>query len=188
MGKSRVCLWPYTMRKKLLLLAFKLIPLHLRFYSHVNFLPFLETTYELVAQYLQRLAEKAKSSWDRLEAAHPGNPIAQLRAWLRDMATHVASRNERGCPLANATVELPEKHHPARRVIEAFKRERLIQLCAKANLAEPETLADELFLLLEGARVTAQSMGPKGLGDRLVRMGDAMIKAHTIIAPAKSLS
>jgi AcrR family transcriptional regulator len=143
---------------------------------------------ELVAQYLQRLAEKAKSSWDRLEAAHPGNPIAQLRAWLRDMATHVASRNERGCPLANATVELPEKHHPARRVIEAFKRERLIQLCAKANLAEPETLADELFLLLEGARVTAQSMGPKGLGDRLVRMGDAMIKAHTIIAPAKSLS
>jgi AcrR family transcriptional regulator len=145
---------------------------------------------ELVAQYLQRLAEKAKSSWDRLEAAHPGKPIAQLRAWLRDMATHVASRNERGCPLANAAVELPEKHHPARRVIEAFKtaqRERLIQLCAKANLAEPETLADELFLLLEGARVTAQSMGPKGLGDRLVRMGEAMIKAHTI-EPTKSIN
>jgi hypothetical protein len=27
-------------------------------------------------------------------------------------------------------------------------------------------------------------MGPQGLGDRLVRMGEAMIKAHTIIAPA----
>jgi AcrR family transcriptional regulator len=146
---------------------------------------------ELVAQYLQRLAEKAKSSWDRLDAGHPGNPIAQLRAWLREMATHLASRNERGCPFANAAVELPEKDHPARRVIEAFKtaqRERLIQLCSAANLAEPETLADELFLLLEGARVTAQSMGPKGLGDRLVRMGEAMIKAHAIIAPAKSIN
>jgi len=42
-------------------------------------------------------------------------------------------------------------------------------------------LADELFLLLEGARVTAQSVGPNGLGDRLVRMGEAMIKAHTNI-------
>jgi AcrR family transcriptional regulator len=138
---------------------------------------------ELVAEYLQRLAEKAKASWDRLEANYPGEPSAQLRAWLKDMAAHVASADERGCALANAAVELPEKDHPARRVIEAFKtaqRERLVQLCAAASLAEPEMLADELFLLLEGARVTAQSMGRKGLDDRLVRMGEAMIRAHTI--------
>jgi AcrR family transcriptional regulator len=142
---------------------------------------------ELIAQYLERLAAKAKSSWDRLEARHSGNPSAQLRAWLKEMAAEVARRDERGCPLANAAIELPEKDHPARRVIEAFKaaqRERLVQLCAAAALAEPEMLADELFLLLEGARVTAQSMGPKGLGDRLVRMGDAMIKAHTIVEPS----
>ena len=139
---------------------------------------------ELVAGYLRRLAEKATLAWDRLEADHPGHPSAQLRAWLKDMAAHVASGDERGCPLANAAVELPEKDHPARRVIEAFKtaqRERLVQLCAAAALAEPDMLADELFLLLEGARVAAQSMGPKGLGDRLVRMGEAMINAHTII-------
>ena len=138
---------------------------------------------ELVAEYLQRLAEKAKASWDRLEANYPGEPSAQLRAWLKDMAAHVASADERGCALANAAVELPEKDHPARRVIEAFKtaqRERLVQLCAAASLAEPEMLADELFLLLEGARVTAQSMGRKGLDDRLVRMGEATIQAHTI--------
>src|SRR5271167_3926766 len=139
---------------------------------------------ELVAGYLQRLAEKAKASWDRLEADYSGEPSAQLRAWLKNMAAHVASGDERGCALANAAVELPEKDHPARRVIEAFKtaqRERLVQLCAAASLAEPEMLADELFLLLEGARVTAQSMGRKGLGDRLVRMGEAMINAHRII-------
>ena len=39
-------------------------------------------------------------------------------------------------------------------------------------------LADELSLLREGARVTAQSMGRDGLGDRLIRMGEAMIAAH----------
>jgi AcrR family transcriptional regulator len=141
---------------------------------------------ELVAEYLRRLAQEAKSSWDRLEASHPTDAPAQLRVWLKDMAAHVASGDERGCPLANAAVELPDKDHPARRVIEEFKtaqRERLIQLCAAAALTEPEMLADELFLLLEGARVTAQSMGAKGLGDRLVRMGEAMINAHTTIEP-----
>ena len=136
---------------------------------------------ELVAQYLRCLADKASSSWDQLAAQHPGNPRAQLRAWLENMAGHVASGHERGCPLANAAVELPEKDHPARRVIEAFKtaqRQRIIELCAAAELTQPEILADELFLLLEGARMTAQSIGREGLGDRLLRMGEAMITAH----------
>src|SRR5258708_13215209 len=75
---------------------------------------------ELVAEYLRRLAEDAKSSWDELEAEHPEDPPAQLRAWLKDMAAHVASGDERACPLANAPLELPDKDHPARRVIEAF--------------------------------------------------------------------
>src|SRR6516165_4331774 len=136
---------------------------------------------ELVAEYLRRLAEKASASWDRLAAEHPGNPRAQLRGWLENMAAHVGSDDQRGCALANAAVELPEKDHPARRVIEAFKtgqRQRIIDLCAAAELAQPEMLADELFLLLEGARVTAQSIGRDGLGDRLMRMGEAMIAAH----------
>jgi AcrR family transcriptional regulator len=142
---------------------------------------------ELVAEYLRRLADKAKANWDRREADHPGDPLGQVRAWLHDMAARVATDDQRGCALANAAVELPEKDHPARRVIEAFKtaqRERLVQLCAAAALEEPELLADELFLMLEGARVTAQSMGTKGLGDRLVKMGERMIKAHDIIEPA----
>jgi hypothetical protein len=76
---------------------------------------------------------------------------------------------------------LPEKDHPARRVIETYKsgqRNRIVELCAAAGLSEPEMLADELFLLLEGARVSAQSMGREGLSERLVRMGEAMIAAH----------
>src|SRR6266852_2147277 len=92
---------------------------------------------ELVAEYLRCLADKASSSWDKLAAQHPANPRAQLRAWLEDMAARLASGDERGCALANAAVELPEKDHPARRVIEAFKsaqRGRIIKLCVAADL------------------------------------------------------
>jgi AcrR family transcriptional regulator len=136
---------------------------------------------ELVAEYLRHLAEKAGASWDRRAAQHPGDPCAQLRGWLGDVAAQLASGDQRGCALANAAVELPEKDHPARRVIEAFKtaqRQRIIDLCAAADLDQPEMLADELFLLLEGARVTAQSIGRDGLGERFIRMGEAMIAAH----------
>jgi hypothetical protein len=118
----------------------------------------------------------------RYGRAHPGNPLAQIRAWLADMADHLANTDERGFALANAAVELPDKAHPARRVVEAFKvaqRNRLADLCRRARLNDPEMLADELHLLLEGARVTSQSVGAEGLGARLVRMGDVMIAAHT---------
>jgi len=136
---------------------------------------------ELVAEYLRQSAKEADTCWGRFERDHPGDALAQLRAWLAEMAEHVASADERGCPLVNAAVELPEKGHPARKVIEeakATQRARLIGLCAGAGLNEPELLADELHLLLEGARVTAQSVGADGVGARLIRMSEALIASH----------
>ena len=138
---------------------------------------------ELVAEYLRQLAEKAKIATQALEAKYPGQPRAQLAAWLREVADHVADCDERGCALANAAIELPESGHPARRVIEEYKnaqRTWLINVCGAAGLAEPDLLADELFLLIEGARVTAQSLGRDGLDARLMRMGQAMIDAHEL--------
>jgi AcrR family transcriptional regulator len=137
---------------------------------------------ELVAEYLRQSAHAADGCWERFAQAHPGDPLAQLRAWLEEMAGHLAEPDERGCALANAAIELPDKDHPARRVIEEFKRAhrmRLVRLSQDADLSEPELLADELHLLLEGARVTAQSVGTEGLVARLLRMGEAMIAAHT---------
>jgi AcrR family transcriptional regulator len=136
---------------------------------------------ELVAQYLRQSAQAADACWERFAQAHPGDARAQLLAWLREVAAHLAASDERGCPLANAAVELPDKDHPARRVIEECKnaqRTRLVELCRAARLNEPELLADELNLLCEGARVTAQSVGAGGLDARLIRMGEAMIAQH----------
>jgi AcrR family transcriptional regulator len=136
---------------------------------------------ELVAEYLRQTAKQADKCWGRYRETHPGDALAQVRAWLAEMADHLADTDGRGCALANAAIELPEKGHPARCVIEEFKlaqRQRLIELCREADLSEPDMLADELHLLLEGARVTSQSVGADGLGARLMRMGEAMIAAH----------
>jgi len=135
---------------------------------------------ELVSEYLRAAARDADGCWARLEQAHPGDALAQLRAFIRDMAEHATCT--RGCALANAAVELPDKDHPARRVIEEHKiawRARLVALCQAAGLAEPELLADELNLMLEGARVTSQSVGPDGLRERVVRISEALIASHS---------
>jgi len=140
---------------------------------------------ELVAECLRQVATKADALWDRIAADHPDDPRAQLTAWVAAMAGHLASADNRGCAMCNAAVELPDRTHPARGVIEAFKsgqRERLARLCAAAGAAQPDLLADELFLLAEGARVSLQSVGPEGPAARFTRMADAVIARHLPVA------
>ncbi len=135
---------------------------------------------ELIAEYLRRLAADADAIWSELESQHPGDPKKQLVGWLKTLGQHMNDPKERGCALANAAVELPEKHHPGRCVIEKHKqqqRDKLVQLCKRAGASKPEMLADELFLLIEGAGVCAQSI-PEGPSARLGRMGEAIIASH----------
>jgi AcrR family transcriptional regulator len=136
----------------------------------------------LVAECLRQFGRQSEAEWDRLAAAHPADPRGELVAWLAVMTDRIVAGGGRGCALANAAVELAEKEHPARKVVEEVKRaqrDRLVGLCGAAGLDEPEFLADELFLLLEGARVSAQSVGRDGPAARLVRMGEAIIASHT---------
>ena len=118
---------------------------------------------ELVAEYLRRLAARPASSGTTRgrPARRPARATARL---AQSMEAHLLDTDQRGCALANAAIELPGKDHPAKCVIEQFKieqRERLDCALRAVGLAEPEMLADELFLLLEGARVSAQSVGGK---------------------------
>ena len=136
---------------------------------------------ELVAEYLRGLWSEKDQIWDKLETAHPGDPHAQLLGWLQEVAIHVSDPKSRGCAIANAAVELPEKDHPARKVIEDCKnqsRAKLVALCRKAKIAEPELLADQLFMLLEGAFVCRQSIGNAGPACQFVRAGQALVNAN----------
>lgn len=135
----------------------------------------------LVAEYLRQLGQEIDAEWDEAAKAYVGNPQGEIRAWLEKVTDCVTSGGEGGCALANAAVELRDKDHPARAVIEEFKtrhRNRLVRLFRDAGLAEPEGLADEIFLLIEGARINIQSVGPDGPGSRLVGMIQAMIDSH----------
>jgi AcrR family transcriptional regulator len=136
---------------------------------------------ELVAAYLRALSDEGDALWDEARLRHPADADARLRYLLKRVSQFADEEcSGRGCALANAAVELPERAHPARRVIETHKnrtRERLVALCREAGYAHPERLADELFLLVEGARVTLQSVGPEGPGARLFALAQSLLDA-----------
>ena len=137
---------------------------------------------ELIAAYLSQLAEEGDGVWDEASAAHPGDAEAQLRFMLKRAAEFAQDDCGRGCALANAAVELAEPRHPARRVVEAHKRrqrERLVALVRAAGYAKPEQIADELFLLVEGARVSLQSVGREGPGKRVYGLAERLLASAT---------
>jgi len=135
---------------------------------------------ELIAAYLGELAAEGEGVWDEARAARPGDPQAQLRYLMHRVSQFAAESTGRGCALANAAVELAERKHPARKVVEAHKRrqcERLIALCREAGYLHPDRVAEELFLLVEGARVSLQSVGPEGPGARLFALAERLLEA-----------
>lgn len=134
---------------------------------------------DLIVAYVSQLASEGDEVWERIVADNPDDPQKQLDAWVNFVEDVLTNKFERGCALANAAVEL-DPEHPARAVIEAYKRrkrDRLVKLFKAARYREPELLADEVFLLFEGARISIQC-GGKGPASRVVRMLRSLLAAR----------
>ncbi len=136
---------------------------------------------QLIAAVMRALAAEFEAAGEKIAQAHEGDPKGRLIAWLRHMTDYKLTGTNRGCALANAAIELPDRDHPARRVIEEYKtafRAKIIRLCQEAGLDDPELVADELFLLCEGAKASVESVGPGGPAERLPQMMSRLVERH----------
>jgi len=134
----------------------------------------------LIAEYLRSRAERCSVTNDALRA-HSPDAYARLRSSISRAGGDLRNADCRGDPVSNAAVELPEKDHPARAVIEDLKtqqRERAVELCREAGFLEPQRVADEILLLYEGACVNVQSVGRFGPGARFAEIALALIDSH----------
>lgn len=113
---------------------------------------------ELVAAYLRRRDERWRAfllrDTDRYE-----DPIERLLAAFDAYGEYLFDEEGyRGCAFINAAAEITDPDHPAQAVIRAHKqgtRAHLSKLAAEAGFKDPESLAERLLILLEGAWVTA---------------------------------
>lgn len=136
---------------------------------------------ELAAAYLRDYDAEFWARFDAACAAHPGDPRAQILAYLSGLGARAVQSGYRGCGLTNAAVEYPESDHPARAVAVAHKaqlRTRLAAMARDMGAADPDALGDGLLLLLEGAFVSSQLFGQGGPAGRVAQMADKLIEAH----------
>ncbi|QUW89079.1 TetR/AcrR family transcriptional regulator [Streptomyces sp. V17-9] len=137
-----------------------------------------ETKDALVAEWLRILAAEYQAAFDRVEAEHPGRPREQILGLARFIAEGLPTLSYRGCPFVNSLAELPDRSHPARRVIEEHKARqtrRLVGMCTEAGLPDPEQVAAQITFVLEGAQVSTQNGSIDRAGERLLRIVEAIL-------------
>jgi hypothetical protein len=127
--------------------------------------------------------------WDRNIASYAA-PLDQLRAQFKSVEDYIASPRFRGCSFVNAATAFADETHPARILARTFKEEitqRLQGLAEKIGARNPKLLADQLSLLIDGAYISAQTVGTGGPSRQLQETADALIQAQ-LQAGAANLS
>jgi AcrR family transcriptional regulator len=116
------------------------------------------------------------------------DPAGQLLAMFDVIGQGAATADFRGCRFVNAAAELPDVTHPARAVASAHKHavlDLITALVAELDVAEPETLARQLKLLLEGAIATALvDPGPQPARDARTAAA-TLLDTHTRHRPSR---
>jgi AcrR family transcriptional regulator len=128
--------------------------------------------------------------WDKVEASRPGDPHGQIEAILDMVAENASHQKWRGCPFLNTGTEFPEPDNPARAVILANKRAvraRLRSLASAAGARDPDLLAQQLQLLIDGAYAIGQSLGPDGPARSVASAGRALIAASLAAVQPKGV-
>jgi AcrR family transcriptional regulator len=124
-------------------------------------------------------AEKDRSFWawwDHIEEQHADDPRALLDALLSEIARRIGHSAYRGCPFLNLATEFPDDKHPGRVAARSNKEElqaRLAAIVAKLGARDPNRVASQIALLINGALVTGLITQPADLKGALV---DAAMK------------
>ena len=113
---------------------------------------------ELIVAYLSRHFIQAKASDRPL--------LEQILRYFDWLERWFATDTFRGCPFVNAVAELGDPTHPGAKMAVAFKEQRRLWLrdaLARLNVADPDGLATQVAILVEGAIIAALIRGDPGM-------------------------
>ena len=133
---------------------------------------------DLVVAFLQRMDEEFWKTWDEVSQQHPDDGRAELKAQLEWIGERVNQPDYRGCPQLNIAAEYPELGHPARKFAKEHKRQmrrRLKNIAEKLKSADPDQLAGQLAVLINGAFVSTPMYKPGEATALLQRAAAALI-------------
>lgn len=114
----------------------------------------------------------------REAAGEQADPREKLIAVFEVLAMDCAGSSYRGCPMLNTNTEFPERQHPAHLAAVTHKqqvRDWLRSLAVDAGAADPDRLAEELLIVLNGAYATAAVLDGGTYGKRAVDLARRLI-------------
>jgi AcrR family transcriptional regulator len=133
---------------------------------------------DLIAAVLLEEQARVLRVWDKNMEKFAGQPLQQLRAQFESLAYAIGQPGYRGCAFLNAAMAFADDTHPARAVVLKFKQEltrRFTALAISIGAKDPEALAAQLNLLVDGAHASGQVLGKQGPSSQLLAMVDLAI-------------
>jgi AcrR family transcriptional regulator len=133
----------------------------------------------LATAYTQERADawftRMRQACDRVD-----DPREKLLTIFTTVIEETEAPDFRGCPMLNTHTEFPDSEHSANRVAvthEQRVRDWMRDLAADAGARDPDQLADELTLVLNGIYVTATVLGSQGPARRAGELARRLVRA-----------
>ena len=134
---------------------------------------------DLIVAVLRQHTENFRTWFITQVEAKADQPKAQLLAMFDVTSELMTSPEFRGCALINATAEFPQETGPVHQVSAEFYdsfRHYIADLATESQLKNPENLAFQLSLLIEGALVSEQMKRQSGAAKQAKQAAIMLIK------------
>jgi len=131
----------------------------------------------LATAYVQGRADAWFERMRRAAEGHP-DPRDKLVAVFEVLAADCAGPGYRGCPMLNTNTEFPEGGHPAHLAAVSHKqqvRDWFRSLAADAGADDPDRIAEELLIVLNGAYASAAVLDGDTYGKRALDLARRLI-------------
>jgi AcrR family transcriptional regulator len=134
---------------------------------------------DLIVAYLRDSNELFWNNFEQITGA-ASTPREKLLAFFQALQNYVNDPACYGCPFLNVTAEYPDSDYAGHQVALEHKqsvRTRFRQLAKEAGVEKPEILADQLFLLMDGAYMASRTFGTKNPAVHVVEAARVLIDA-----------
>ena len=135
---------------------------------------------DLIVAYLKDSDELFWEGFEQI-TKDAATPREKLLAFFESLQEYVETPACYGCPFLNVATEYPEIDYPGHQVALEHKqrvRAKFRQLAGQAGAREPEVLADQLFLLMDGAYMASRMFGTENPASHLASAAKTLIDSQ----------
>lgn len=113
-------------------------------------------------------------------------PRTRIQKLFTALAEKVRRPTYRGCPFNNTSTEFPGPDHPGWTIVREHKRrlrDEFMALAIAGQVGDPAALVDDLLLLMDGAYMSAQTLGPDGPAAHVAEAAARVLNGHFSTSP-----